>query len=69
MNGVQRPLPLVGVQGAKPPDGFQGEALTFLRSICYRQHGAGAMTEADSHAICDWIEPEAKTKQHGVPVL
>ncbi len=28
----QRPPPLVGVQGAKPPGGFQGRALTLLRT-------------------------------------
>ena len=29
-HGVQRPLPLVGVQGAKPPGGVRGGAPTFL---------------------------------------
>src|SRR5271157_3204160 len=32
MDGFQRPPPLVGVQGARPPGGFQGGALTLLRS-------------------------------------
>ncbi len=29
-HGVQRPLPLVGVQGARPPGGVRGEAPTLL---------------------------------------
>ena len=44
-NGFQRPPPLVGVQGAKPPGGVWGEAPALLASRDGRALGAYLTTQ------------------------